>query len=114
METKPDTILFKESKIRYVWDEELEEYYFSVIDVVGVLSESKNPRKYWSVLKTRLKNECVEVATICSQMKYTILTNKISQVFFWHNIYVYVRKLWSFEAWPIITDEIVEQKRQNK
>ena len=69
METKPDTILFKDSKIRYVWDEELEEYYFSVIDVVGVLSESKNPRKYWSVLKTRLKDEGVEVATICSQLK---------------------------------------------
>lgn len=55
METKPDTILFKDSKIRYVWDEELEEYYFSVIDVVGVLSESKNPGNYWKVLKNDLK-----------------------------------------------------------
>ena len=77
METKQDTILFKESKIRYVWDEELEEYYFSVIDVVGVLSESKNPRKYWSVLKTRLKNECVEVATICSQLRMMVNDGKL-------------------------------------
>ena len=61
--------LFQNQKVRYKWDDELEEYQFSVIDVVGILSESKNPRKYWSVLKTRLNKEGVEVATICSQLK---------------------------------------------
>ena len=46
-----------------------EEWYFSVVDVVAVLTESPNPRKYWSVLKTRLKNEGSELATNCSQLK---------------------------------------------
>lgn len=62
-------INFKDYEIRVKWDEEIEEYYFSVIDVVGALSRSKNPRKYWSVLKTRLDDEGVQVATICSQLK---------------------------------------------
>ena len=61
--------LFQNQKVRYKWDDELEEYQFSVIDVVGILSDSNNPRKYWSVLKTRLNQEGVEVATICSQLK---------------------------------------------
>lgn len=68
--TKENQIkLFKNQKIRAKWNSEIEDYYFSVIDVVGVLSESKNPRKYWSVLKSRLKNEGVELTTICSQLK---------------------------------------------
>lgn len=66
---KNDIKLFNDKEIRMKWDEEIDDYYFSVIDVVGVLSESKNPRKYWSVLKTRLNKEGVEVATICSQLK---------------------------------------------
>ena len=61
--------LFQNQEVRLKWDDEIEEYYFSVVDVVGILSESKNPRKYWSVLKTRLNKEGVEVATICSQLK---------------------------------------------
>jgi hypothetical protein len=44
-------------------------WYFSIVDVVGVLAESPNPRKYWSVLKTRLKKEGSELATNCSQLK---------------------------------------------
>lgn len=47
--------LFEDKKVRTIWDEEAEEWYFSVVDVVAVLTESPNPRKYWSVLKTRLK-----------------------------------------------------------
>jgi len=58
MENNTDSIkLFETQKIRTKWDEEIGEYYFSVIDVVGVLSESKNPRRYWSDLKRKLKNE---------------------------------------------------------
>jgi len=49
--------LFEEKRVRTVWDDEQEKWYFSVVDVVGVLTESDNPRKYWSVLKTRLKKE---------------------------------------------------------
>lgn len=61
--------LFEDSEIRSVWDSEKEEYYFSVVDVVGALTSSKEPRKYWSVLKTRLKKEGSELTTNCSQLK---------------------------------------------
>ena len=61
--------LFEQAKIRTVWDEDQEKWFFSIIDVIAVLTESENPRKYWSVLKTRLKNEGSELATNCSQLK---------------------------------------------
>ena len=60
---------FENSLIRTAWNEQEEEGYFSVVDVVGVLTESPNPRKYWSVLKTRLKAEGSQLATMCSQLK---------------------------------------------
>jgi hypothetical protein len=61
--------LFEDKRVRVLWDEEQEKWFFSIIDVVGVLSESDNPRKYWSVLKTRLKYEGSQLATNCSQLK---------------------------------------------
>ena len=61
--------VFEEKKVRTLWDSETEEWYFSVVDVVAVLTDSPNPRKYWSVLKTRLKKEGSELATNCSQLK---------------------------------------------
>ncbi|WP_407394021.1 Bro-N domain-containing protein [Methanobrevibacter sp.] len=69
MDNETSVMLFQNQKIRYIWDEETEEYYFSVIDVVGVLSQSKNPGNYWKVLKKRLKDEGVELVTICNQLK---------------------------------------------
>lgn len=68
--TKKNTIkLFEEKKVRAVWDDVTEEWFFSVVDVVEVLTESPNPRKYWSVLKTRLRKEGSELTTNCSQLK---------------------------------------------
>ena len=61
--------LFENKKVRTLWDTESEEWYFSVVDVVAVLTDSPNPRKYWSVLKTRLKSEGSELTTNCSQLK---------------------------------------------
>lgn len=64
--------MFEDQPIRTAWDETQEEWYFSVVDVVAVLTEQKDNRraaKYWSVLKTRLKNEGSEVTTNCSQLK---------------------------------------------
>lgn len=69
MDNETNVLLFQNQKIRYIWDEETEEYYFSVIDVVGALSQSKNPGNYWKVLKKRLKDEGVELVTICNQLK---------------------------------------------
>ena len=61
--------LFEGKEIRSVWNSEREEYYFSVVDVIGALTDSNEPRKYWSVLKNRLKKEGSEVTTNCSQLK---------------------------------------------
>ncbi len=61
--------LFQEKKIRTAWDDQQEKWYFSIVDVVDVLTDSPNPRKYWSVLKTRLKKEGSELTTNCSQLK---------------------------------------------
>lgn len=61
--------LFNDKQIRTIWDDELEKWYFSIVDVVGILTESPNPRKYWSVLKSRLKKEGSQLTTNCSQLK---------------------------------------------
>lgn len=61
--------LFENKQVRTLWNAEEEEWYFSVVDIVAILTDSPNPRKYWSVLKTRLKKENSELATNCSQLK---------------------------------------------
>ena len=79
MDNKLETIsnLFEGNEIRSIWDSEKEEYYFSVVDVIGALTDSKEPRKYWSVLKNRLKKEGSEVTTNCSQLKMLAPDGKI-------------------------------------
>jgi len=61
--------IFGNETIRTIWDKEEEKYYISVVDIVGVLSESDNPRNYWKVLKHRLKKEGNESVTNCNQLK---------------------------------------------
>ena len=61
--------IFEGKKIRSVWDNEKEEWYFSVVDVVGILTDSLNPNNYWKVLKKRLKDEGNELVTNCNQLK---------------------------------------------
>jgi BRO family, N-terminal domain len=61
--------LFEEKQVRSVWNAEQEKWYISIIDVVAILTDSPIPRKYWSVLKTRLKVEGSQLATNCSQLK---------------------------------------------
>ncbi|MCT4603293.1 MAG: BRO family protein [Marinifilum sp.] len=61
--------LFQDQSVRVHWDDEQEKWYFSITDIVAILTESANPRKYWSVLKTRLKKEGSQLATNCSQLK---------------------------------------------
>ncbi len=60
--------LFENRGVRSQWDTDRGSWYFSIVDVIGVLAESPNPRKYWSVLKTRIKKEGSELATNCSQL----------------------------------------------
>lgn len=63
--------LFENKKIRTAWDEEHETWYFSIVDVIAVLTESKNPQTYWRVLKKRLKDEGNETVTNCNALKMT-------------------------------------------
>ena len=61
--------LFEDKQVRSHWDEAQEIWYFSIVDVVGVLTESTNPNNYWKVLKNRLKKEGSQLVTVCNQLK---------------------------------------------
>ena len=61
--------IFNNNKIRTVWNEEEEKYYISVVDIVSVISESTDGRKYWNKLKQRLKSEGNQSVTNCHQLK---------------------------------------------
>ncbi len=78
-QNKLETIsnLFEGKEIRSIWDSEKGDYYFSVVDVISVLTDSVEPRKYWSVLKNRLKKEGSELTTFCSQLKMKAPDGKI-------------------------------------
>jgi len=77
MANKEALQLFENRKVRSVWDAEAEKWYISVIDVVDVLTESADPKRYWSVLKTRLKQEGCEPTTICSTLKMQAADGKM-------------------------------------
>ena len=68
--------LFEDKKIRTAWDEENEEWYFSIIDVISVLTDSKDPTAYWRKLKQRLKAEGNETVTNCHGLKMTAADGK--------------------------------------
>jgi BRO family, N-terminal domain len=61
--------IFEEKKVRSHWDAELEKWYISIVDVVGILTDSPNPNNYWKVLKNRLKKEGSQLVTNCNQLK---------------------------------------------
>jgi hypothetical protein len=69
MEKINELTIFEDKKVRTIWDADQEKWYLSIVDVIAVLTDSPNPRKYWSVLKTRLKAEGSQLATNCSQLK---------------------------------------------
>lgn len=62
--------IFENEPVRRVWSEKDEKWYFSVVDVVKVLTQSTNPRNYWKVLKFRLQKEGSELVTKCNQLKF--------------------------------------------
>lgn len=61
--------LFEGKQVRYVWDDEQEKYFFSVVDVIQVLTDSPRPRKYWNALKTKLAAEGSELSLKMGQLK---------------------------------------------
>ena len=78
MTQKQGIQLFEERKLRTVWDDETRKWYCSIIDVVAVLTDSPDPKRYWSVLKTRIKKEAGnESTTICSTLKMPAADGKM-------------------------------------
>ncbi len=78
MTQKQGIQLFEERKVRTVWDDETQKWYCSIIDVVAVLTDSPDPKRYWSVLKTRIKKEAGnESTTICSPLKMPAADGKM-------------------------------------
>ena len=69
--------LFEERKVRTVWDDEQEKWYFSIVDVVAVLTDSKDASSYWRKLKQRLKEEGNETVTICHGFKFRASDGKM-------------------------------------
>ena len=76
--TKKQAIqLFEKQKVRTIWDDEQEKWYFCVVDVVEVLTDSANPQTYWRVLKNRLKKEENETVTNCNALKMRAADGKM-------------------------------------
>jgi quinol monooxygenase YgiN len=71
MKKENSIILFNQKKVRRHWDDNKEQWYFSIVDVVAVLTDSSNPRRYWSDMKTKLKQEGSEVYEKIVQLKMT-------------------------------------------
>jgi len=69
MEKKNKIQLFQEQKVRTHWDENQEKWFFSIIDVVTILTESPRPRKYWNALKTKLQAEGSQLSQNVGQLK---------------------------------------------
>ena len=72
--------LFESKKVRTHWDEEAEQWFFSVIDVIEILTDSSNPRDYWFKMKTRVQTEDgLELSTICRQLKMKASDGKMRE-----------------------------------
>ena len=69
--------LFEERKVRTVWDDQEEKWYFSIVDVCGVLTESRDPQSYWRKLKQRLKEEGNQTVTNCHGLKMQAADGKM-------------------------------------
>lgn len=69
--------LFEEHKVRTIWDDTHEKWYFSIVDVVAILTDSSNPQTYWRVLKKRLKEEGNETVTNCNTLKLKAADGKM-------------------------------------
>ena len=95
--------LFENKQVRVVWDAEKEKYYFSVVDVVQVLTESSNPQTYWRVLKKRLRDEGNESVTNCNTLKLPAADGKkrITDVADLEQIFRLIQSIPSKKAEPL-------------
>ena len=112
---------FDDKEVRAVWDDEKSKWWFSVVDIIGVLTDSKDPRKYWSVLKTRLKQKSSELTTKCSQLKLKSNDGKyyLSDCLLHEDIILLVenvpsKKTKKFIEWFTYSDETIDGKSKSK
>lgn len=112
---------FDDREVRAVWDDSRTKWWFSVVDIVSVLTESRNARKYWSVLKTRLKKDGVQLTTKCSQLKLVspdgkrYLTDCLSAEDIPELVeHVPSKKSRAFIEWFTYSDETIDGKSKQK
>ena len=121
MSSKKSIRFYKDHEVRAVWDEEKSTWWFSIVDIVGAITDSPNPRKYWSVLKTRLKKAGNELTTRCSQLKMTAADGKryATDCFAQDDIIQLVRvipskKTEDFLDWFIYSDNTIDGQSKKK
>ena len=111
---------YKDHKVRAIWDEENAKWWFSVVDIVGAITDSPNHRKYWSVLKTRLRKAGNELTTRCSQLKMTAADGKryATDCFAQDDVIQIVRvipskKTEDFLDWFVYSDSTIDGQHPN-
>ena len=119
--TKKSIRFFNDHEVRAVWDEENNKWWFSIVDIVAAITDSPNPRKYWSVLKTRLKKAGSELTTRCSQLKMTAADGKryATDCFAQEDIIQLVRvipskKTTDFLDWFVYSDNTIDGQSKKK
>ncbi len=121
MMNKVSVLFFGDSEVRAVWDDKNAKWWFSVVDIIGVLTDSANPRKYWTVLKTRLKQKNIQLATNCSQLKLIAKDSKkyATDCLVQDDIVSLVesvpsKKTTEFIKWFLYSDETIDGKSKSK
>ncbi|MCR4836200.1 MAG: Fic family protein [Bacteroidaceae bacterium] len=119
--SKKSIRFYKDHEVRAIWDEEQSQWWFSTVDIVAAVTESPNPRKYWSVLKTRLKKAGNELTTRCSQLKMTAADGKryATDCFDQDDIIKLIRAIPSpktseFLDWFIYSDNTIDGQSKKK
>ena len=121
MSNKISIRFFNDREVRAAWDDSANQWLFSVADIVGVLTESVNPRKYWSVLKSRLKKTNPELTTNCSQLKMTASDGKryLTDCLTQQDILILIehipnRHAAKFIKWFTYSDDTIDGKSRTK
>ena len=121
MSNKISIRFFNDREVRAAWDDSANKWLFSVADIVGVLTESVNPRKYWSVLKSRLKKTHPELTTNCSQLKMTASDGKryLTDCLTQQDILILIEHIPSrhaakFIKWFTYSDDTIDGKSRTK
>ena len=119
--SKKSIRFYKDHEVRAIWDEEQSQWWFSIVDIVAAVTESPNPRKYWSVLKTRLKKTGNELTTRCSQLKMTAADGKryATDCFAQDDIIKLIRvipspKTADFLDWFVYSDNTIDGQSKKK